>query len=219
MNDTQPAHMSRSTKSPRREDTQGTITVIAGCMFSGKTTALMRLLSQFNPGNVLAVKPEVDTRYSRTAIVSHGGLSIPARPIRSAAELIGLLERPTCIVAIDEAHFFDVGLSNVIDGLTQRGLDVAITTLDFDSWGRSFPLAAKLADRADRVFRPHTTCARCGQPAQRTQRLTPIVDGQLVGGSESYEPRCRVCWKAPPEPPPPLELNHPWSGSPDARSN
>jgi len=219
MNHTQPARTSNIRRPSRLEDMQGTITVIAGCMFSGKTTALMRLLSQFSPRSVLAVKPEVDTRYSKTAIVSHGGLSMAARPLRSAGELDSVLVPSTCIVAIDEAHFFDESLCEVIEGLTDRGLDVAVTTLDCDSWGRPFPLAARLAACADRVFRPQTVCARCGHPAERTQRLTPIINGQLVGGPESYEPRCRVCWKAPPEPPPAMDADIPWAGAPASRSN
>ena len=43
-------------------------------------------------------------------------------------------------------------------------------------------------------------CAKCGREADRNQRVSPIVDGNIIGGPEAFEPRCEACWQPPPEP-------------------
>ena len=105
-------------------------------------------------------------------------------------------------MAVDEGHFFDLVLVDVARDLAAQGKDVIITALDRDSWGRPFTVADRLTALADEPVLRSTVCAGCGSTADRTQRLTPIIDGNMVGGPESYEARCRSCWVRPPEPPP-----------------
>lgn len=171
-------------------------------MFAGKTTHLFRHLEASRGYAVALFKHVVDTRYCEDAVVSHGGKSMPATAVRSSAELGKRLDEGISTVGIDEGHFFDDDLVPCIQSLTDRGVDVVVTMLDRDSWGRVFPLAKKLNAIADEMVMLHANCARCQRPASRTQRLTPIVNYQMVGGSESYEPRCLECWHPPAEPPP-----------------
>jgi len=177
-------------------------TLICGCMFSGKTTALLRRLAACDPASALAVKPLVDQRYSANEIVSHDGQAMAAVAVASAGEILDWLTTESRFVAIDEAHFFDESLNDVLAVLRDLGLDVMLTSLDLDSWGRPFPAIECLRGAADETALLFATCARCGRRADHTQRMTPIVDGNLVGGPESYEPRCLACWRPPPENPP-----------------
>lgn len=194
--------------SPERADAtaemrrRGRLTVICGCMFSGKTTELLRRLATSPRSSVLAFKHVIDRRYQADAIVSHDGERWSATPIRSAAAIPAHVGPKTETVAVDEGHFFDVILVDVARDLVAQGTDVIITALDRDSWGRPFTVADRLMARADEPVLRSTVCARCGSTADRTQRLTPIIDGDMVGGPESYEARCRSCWVRPPEPPP-----------------
>jgi thymidine kinase len=181
---------------------RGVLTVIEGCMFAGKTTTLIRMLDNYPPDAVVAFKQAVDRRYRADAIVSHGGKALPAIIIETAAELTRYVRPGTRAVAIDEGHFFDDALVDVVLDLAAEGLDVYVTSLDRDSWGRPFPLADRLRAVADRPLLLTAECASCHAVADRTQRLTPIVNGNLVGGPESYAPRCEKCWSPPPEPPP-----------------
>ncbi len=181
---------------------RGRLTVICGCMFSGKTTDLLRRLATSPPSSVLAFKHLIDRRYQVDAIVSHDGEKWSAVPIRSAVEIPDHIGPDTKIVAVDEGHFFDPALVDVARDLAAQGKDVIITTLDRDSWGRPFTVADRLTALADEPVLRSTVCARCGSTADRTQRLKPIIDGNMVGGPESYEARCRSCWVRPPEPPP-----------------
>lgn len=181
---------------------RGSICLFTGCMFSGKTTRLLARLNEYPATAIFACKHEIDDRYSADAIVSHGGKSFAAISVCSALGITRNLSHQIKLVAIDEAHFFDDPLVEVVKLLVDRGVDVMLTGLDRDSWGRKFPLIERIYAMADESVVLQATCARCRKPADRTQRLTPIVDGCMVGGAESYEPRCRMCWHPPPETPP-----------------
>ena len=181
---------------------RGMITVIAGCMFSGKTTELLRRLSELPPLSILVFKHMIDQRYWADAVMSHDGETWPAIRIASAEEIMDHLRPGIEVVAVDEAHFFDVNLVDVTRGLADRGISVITTSLDRDSWGRPFAVAERLCAIADESVVKYAVCSGCGVVADRTQRFTPIIDGNMVGGPESYEARCRKCWVPPPEPAP-----------------
>ncbi len=179
----------------------GGLTLIGGCMFSGKTTELLRRLSASPQLSVLAFKHVIDQRYDADAVVSHAGQALPAIAVASGAEIARRTRLGTELVGIDEAHHFKADLVEATGELTARGIDVVMTSLDLDSWSRPFPLFERLGALADEPILLHATCARCRKVADRTQRLTPILDRQMVGGPESYEPRCQRCWAPPPESP------------------
>jgi len=177
---------------------RGRLTLIHGCMFSGKTSKLIHLLEQRDAATAVAVKHVRDTRYQIHRIVTHDQKAYPARVAECAAVIPDALGRRTAFVAVDEGHFFGMDLLVVVGRLRDRGVDLAVTTLDYDSWGRPFPCFLELAQDADECLSGVVSCARCGSRADRTQRLTPIIDGQMVGGPEAYEPRCQACWQPPP---------------------
>ena len=168
-------------------------------MFSGKTTELIRRLGEVPSFRSRALKHVTDTRFQTSAIVSHAGRAVPAIEVASAGEILRHVHTRTEFVGIDEGHFFDVRLSDVVRRLTDRRIDVVIAALQPDSWGRPFPLVSQLAELADQALVKHATCARCGASADRTQRLTPIVNGQMVVDPSNYEPRCQTCWRPPPD--------------------
>lgn len=181
---------------------RGVLTVVCGCMFSGKTTELLRRLEGRSSQTARAFKHIIDVRYRPDAIVTHGGKAMPGITVAEAEAIPRYVERGIEVVAVDEGHFFDESLVEVCLGLACRGVSIIVTSLDRDSWGRPFPVAEQLAAAADEAVVKHAVCGRCGASADHTQRLTPIIDGNMVGGPESYEPRCRSCWTPPPEPPP-----------------
>ncbi|MFQ5590313.1 MAG: thymidine kinase [Phycisphaerae bacterium] len=180
----------------------GTLTVILGCMFSGKTTDLLRRLASQPEGSAVAFKHLIDDRYDSHSIVTHAGKAIPGIAVAGAGELRNRIDDGIKLVAVDEGHFFCEPLADVCRELTERALDVVVTSLDVDSWGRPFRVARELARCANEIVVRHAVCGRCGIRADRTQRLTPIVGCRMVGGADDYEPRCQRCWTPPPEPPP-----------------
>jgi thymidine kinase len=168
-------------------------------MFSGKTVEMLRQLQARAGARVRAFKHRRDDRYSDTEIVSHAGDRYEATLVDNAEAILGHVTGHEALIGIDEGHFYDGALVDVCRRLSAHGTDVVITTLDPDSWGRPFPVIEALKAIADEVTRRTAVCARCGKPADRNQRTAPIVAGNIVGGPEAFEPRCKACWHPPPE--------------------
>jgi thymidine kinase len=175
----------------------GWIEVITGSMFSGKTEELIRRLKRalLARQRVQAFKPRIDTRYDVTRIVSHGALAIDAVAVSTSASLEARVAEDTEVVAIDEAQFFDVGIVDVCERLANRGMRVIAAGLDQDYLGRPFAPMPDLMAIAEEVTKVRAVCAVCGASASRSQRLIPEATTVLVGGSESYEARCRACFE------------------------
>lgn len=183
----------------REKGQPGSIHVICGCMFAGKTETLIDRVGDLPEHDIRVFKHSLDKRYHNTRVVSHNNRSCQAHPVCHSGDLLNVELSGANVVAIDEGHFFDDDFPAACDQLRARGLDIIVTTLDFDSWGRPFPIIDQLRKLADTVTVKTTQCAQCDGKAVRTQRLVPFVGGNLVGGSEAFEPRCESCWTPPPE--------------------
>ena len=179
----------------------GSIELVCGCMFAGKTQLLIERVRRQPPKQVACFKHRRDDRYWPDHIVSHGQDSAPAVAVDRAEQIPPLVKPQHQLVVIDEGQFFDVQLAAVCQQLAQNGHEVLIAGLDLNSWGRPFPTIEAVEQVADRKTALTACCARCGNLARCTQRLTPIIDGHMVGGSEAFEPRCPACWSPPPEDP------------------
>ena len=178
----------------------GRIELLHGCMFGGKTEELLRRLKACDAADVQAFKHARDDRYGAEAIVSHGGMKFPALPVATAAQLHSCVSLHARVIGIDEGHFFDDQLPEVCARLRQDGRRVIITALQPNSWGVPFAMIERLTRMADQAELVLAICSRCGRPADRTQRTKPVTAGRIVGGPEAFEPRCGLCWAAPPEP-------------------
>lgn len=173
----------------------GSIEVICGSMFSGKTEELIRRMkrAQFANQKVEIYKPAVDVRYSEDEVVSHDLHSIPSTPIDSPASML-LLSSDVEVVGIDEAQFFDDTLVEVVQTLANRGVRVIIAGLDMDFAGKPFgPMPALMAVAED-VQKVHAICVKCGSPANHSHRLSTSEQLVMLGEKDAYEPLCRHCY-------------------------
>ena len=175
----------------------GSIEVICGSMFSGKTEELIRRLkrAQFAKQKVEIYKPCIDIRYSEDQVVSHDSHSIPSTPIDSPASML-LLSSDVEVVGIDEAQFFDETLVEVVQTLANRGIRVIIAGLDTDFLGKPFgPMPALMAVAED-IQKVHAICVKCGSPANHSHRLVKNDALVVLGEKDEYEPLCRHCYNA-----------------------
>ncbi|MBC7264873.1 MAG: thymidine kinase [Chloroflexi bacterium] len=174
-------------------------------MFSGKTEELIRRVkrAQIAKQKVQVFKPSIDDRYSQADVTSHSGVQVVATPVSDASSILGLVDPDTEVVAIDEAQFFDWGIAEVCNTLADRGIRVIVAGLDMDFRGEPFGPVPVLMAQAELVDKLQAICVVCGAPASRTQRLIngkpasyhdPVI---MVGASEVYEARCRVCHEVP----------------------
>ncbi len=172
----------------------GSIEVVCGPMFSGKTEELIRRVkrAQIARQKVQIFKPAIDNRYHETEVVSHSSLSIEATPVNSSVEILQKVFDSTRVVAIDEVQFFDENITVVVEKLARRGVRVIMAGLDQDFKGVPFGPMASLLAIADSVDKIHAICTLCGAPATKTFRKNPKNSEQvLVGETDLYEARCR----------------------------
>ncbi len=181
----------------RKGEYCGSIEVICGSMFSGKTEELIRRLkrAQIAKLSIEIFKPRTDTRYDETAVVSHDFNSIQSTPVDSSAALL-LLGANTQVVGIDEAQFFDDNLPEVCNKLAQLGIRVIIAGLDMDFSGKPFGPMPALMAIAEHVTKVNAVCVRCGNPAMYSFRKVASESKVLLGEKDLYEPRCRPCFHA-----------------------
>jgi thymidine kinase len=185
--------------------THGSIEVVCGSMFSGKTDELIRRLvrATIAKQKVQVFKPAIDVRYAVEKVTSHAGSNFDATPVETSIDVLTRIEKDTTVVAIDEAQFFDPDIVQIVQQLASRGIRVVVAGLDTDFRGEPFgpmPILMSIAERVDKL---HAICMVCGDEASRTQRLVngnparfddPVV---IVGASEMYEARCRVHHEVP----------------------
>jgi thymidine kinase len=183
----------------------GSVEVICGSMFSGKTDELIRRLrlATIARQKVQVFKPAIDMRYAVEKVTSHAGSDFAADPVEKAAEIRNRLDKDATVVAIDEAQFFDAEIIQVVEELAEKQLRVLVAGLDTDFRGEPFGLMPELMARAEYVDKLQAICMVCGEPASRTQRLVngkparfhdPVV---IVGAAEMYEARCRTHHEVP----------------------
>ena len=193
---------------PRPEAFAGSVEVVTGSMFSGKTEELIRRVKRalLARQRVQAFKPRIDDRYDAERIVSHAavvdgavalgsGFTLEAVAVATSESLEGRVLDDTQVVAIDEAQFFDAGLVEVVQRLADRGVRVILAGLDQDYLGRPFHPMPELMAVAEHVTKVHAVCTACGAAASRSQRLLAERATVLVGGNETYEARCRACFE------------------------
>ena len=174
----------------------GWLEVVCGSMFSGKTEELIRRLrlSLIAHQKVVVFNSALDTRYGRNHIISHDRLKIPCLPAKTSREILDKVRPDTQVVGIDEVHFFDPGVVEVCEALADSGRRVIAAGLDQDYRGQPFEVTARLMAVAEFVTKNLAICMTCGNPANRSQRLSSTRKRISVGASDKYEARCRRCF-------------------------
>jgi thymidine kinase len=178
---------------------QGSLEVICGPMFSGKSEELIRRITRaiIARQKVQVFKPALDDRYDASAIASHSQRKHEAIPVKDSVELARHLDPTAQVVALDEVQFMDEGIIPIIENLARRGVRVIAGGLDQDSNGEPFGIMPILLAKAEYVTKLQAICMVCGELAGRTQRMVQTGGQVLVGAAEAYEARCRHCHETP----------------------
>lgn len=181
--------------SGRESGKRGTIEVITGSMFSGKTEELIRRLrrAQFAGLKVEIFKPSIDNRYSENRVVSHDEKSIVSTPVDNSSAIL-LMARDVDVVGIDEAQFFDNSIIDVCNNLANNGVRVVIAGLDMDFMGNPFGPIPALLSISEYITKVHAICMKCGSLAQYSFRKSDEAQVVLLGEKDKYEPLCRECY-------------------------
>lgn len=181
--------------STNNEHSTGSIEVICGSMFSGKTEELIRRLKRAKIAKlrVEIFKPAIDTRYDDIDVVSHDSNKIRSTPVTSSTNIL-LMSNDVDVIGIDEAQFFDNELPKICEQLANQGIRVIVAGLDMDYKGKPFGPMPTLLAIADYVTKVQAICMRCGSLARVSHRTVNSDKLVMLGETESYEPLCRSCY-------------------------
>ena len=168
--------------------------IITGCMFSGKTTALMTAYDECDTSKVL-INHATDVRYSAEAdVTTHDRRTRAARPCHRLRDVTAHEEYPTArAVFVDEAQFFpDLGeiVTRMVHGDAKH---VTIAGLHSDFKRTKFGQLLDLMPIATQVTFLYARCAQCGARACFSQLRTDADDrfGQhRVGADDAFVAKC-----------------------------
>ena len=178
----------------------GSIHVIIGCMFSGKTTELIRNAKRYKSigKKVLVLNYKMDTRYGDNKIISHDLINEPAYMISSFDEIfqnehLKKLYNESEFICINEGQFFKNLKEFCINGANDDNKIIYVCGLDGDYKQEKFGDMIDLIPVCDSVKKLYALCKICGEKASFTRRIISKDNDQqvLIGSSESYLPVCR----------------------------
>ena len=174
------------------------IEMFTGPMFSGKTSSLISRLEGYTKFDVdvLFIKPKIDTRtfMTHSGVLDLGFSEAPPFEVEIAESLSSVNIEGYKYIAIDEAQFFP-DLELVLKWRDQ-GKKVYISCLDLNYKKQAFANVALVTPHC-KLHKIKSICDMClreGRTEIRTaiytKRLTTETDEILIGGLETYTPRC-----------------------------
>ena len=177
----------------------GHLTLIIGCMFSQKTTELLRRIRRYKSigYKVLAVNFIGDTRYGDESIASHDKdieKAVCVEQLQSVDHLVR--SGKYNVIAIDEGQFFTDLHTYVTKWADELDVHIIISGLDGTSERTPFGDMLRLIPHADEVVRLSALCSVCcdGTVAVFSKYFGESPkneNGVAIGGAESYRPVCR----------------------------
>ncbi len=174
----------------------GKLITFYGCMFAGKTTALLNHIqnSDYKLSEILILKPSLDFRAGLDFIKTHDGKSIACNSIERDSNIDELITPFTKLIAIDEAQFFDKIFYADLKRFLAKGIDIAAAGLDKDYLARPFGLMPLLMQMAADNHELFAKCNVCGTLANYTYRKADNKVLVLIGAENYYEARCETCY-------------------------
>jgi len=181
----------------KKSNHPGSIELICGSMFSGKTEEFIRRIKRavIAKQKVILFKPKKDDRYEANHIISHEGRKIESLVVGKTTDIVDSLKGKTYdLVGIDEVQFFDQHIVNLCNKLADEGTRVVLAWLDLDYMGKPFGPVPSLMAIADEVEKLYAICTQCGANAHYSYRMSPVDKQVLVGGTDCYMALCRRCY-------------------------
>ena len=171
----------------------GWIEIICGSMFSGKTEELIRRLNRakYAKKKVKVFKPIVDSRFKTNLVLSHDKNQIKSKSVSKSSD-IKIKAVGSDVIGIDEAQFFDNGIIKVCNDLANEGIRVIVAGLDMDYKGNPFGPMPNLMATAEYVTKVHAICAKSGNLANHSHRISTNKSLIHLGEKESYIPLSRA---------------------------
>ena len=182
--------------------THARIDIILGCMFSGKSTALLRRCYRYQAidQNVLLINHSSDKRYTdKEETSSHDGFIVNS--INVGDKLFDFFKKESYltrydVIFINEGQFFEDLYQFVDYVVNKKKKRVYVCGLDGDFRRKKFGSILDIIPLADDVIKIKAICTECkNNDAIFTHRISKENTTQtVIGGAEMYQPLCRFCY-------------------------
>ena len=178
------------------EGNTGSIKLIMGPMFSGKSTRLIETIrkSHYKAKKTLMISFYADKRYTdKSEVVTHDLIKYDSIECSTLMEKFELLKNYD-IIGIDEGQFFK-DLVETCEKLANMGKLVIVAALNGDFMREPFPVIANLIPKVDKIKLLNAYCFNCHKCAKYSLRIVASNEKILIGAGEAYKPACRKCFK------------------------
>ncbi|ELP93037.1 thymidine kinase, cytosolic, putative [Entamoeba invadens IP1] len=182
-------------KDDMKKTYDGSIQLIMGPMFSGKTTELIRLIKRFT----VSKKRTVILKYTKD--VRYGEVNEAVSHDQEKWEAIPTMELMPCVkealhydvIGIDEGQFFP-DLLEFSELMADYGKRVIIAALDGTFQRKVFGQITDIVPLCESVRKLRAVCVFCGNKASFSMRTTEEESVEVIGGAEKYCAVCRKCY-------------------------
>ena len=169
--------------------------LILGCMYSGKTTEIIRIVNSLKHINEtpIIIKPKIDNRYSVDKISTHNKQEHNCLTLNSLKDLVNINEN---YIIIEEAQFFKNLYEFVLKQVDEYGKNVIVVGLDGDSDRKNFGEIHRLLPICDDIIKLKAYCSICknGTIGIFSKRISDKKNQILVGSDGDYIAVCRKCY-------------------------
>ena len=174
----------------------GRIEIVLGCMWSGKSTELIRQAKRYSSigKEIMIINHKSDERYGKNIVSTHDCNKITCISVNNLNHIIASAEyQNTEIILIDEAQFFNDLYSFVVSSADNDDKTLIIFGLDGDFEKNPFGDILKLIPHSEKVTKLNALCQICRDEtsASFTKRITDEKDVHLVGAESTYMAVCR----------------------------
>ena len=187
---------------PTMSSLAGYLEIILGPMWSGKTSALLKIYRQYSfcKSKICVINYEADIRYSRTMLSTHDKEMIPCILGVSMEEIMKNHKdeiETSNVILINEGQFFSDIVPFTIKMVEEERKKVYICGLDGDFKRDKIGNLLDLIPICDKMTKLHALCSMCkdGTLAPFTFRSTCDTEQVLIG-NDIYMPLCRSCYNA-----------------------
>ncbi|KAH7832433.1 Thymidine kinase [Monocercomonoides exilis] len=172
----------------------GSIELIIGPMFSGKTTELMRRIRRHSLGkrSCVVIKYKKDCRYSEDKLSTHDRSmceAISCSRLQEAENFVKMAD----VIGVDEGQFYP-DLLEFCEAQANDGKIVIVSALDGTFQRKRFNDVVDLIPMCESVVKLTSVCMICGGTAAFSKRIVADKSVELVGGAEAYTAVCRKCY-------------------------
>lgn len=173
----------------------GSIYLITGSMFSGKTTRLIEQFDHLSNHNetVLIFNHSFDKRYSNECfIVSHDMVKSPCTFINHIDEIFSHPKYSISnYILIDEGQFFTDIIKTILHIVENDNKHVIIAGLLTDSNRNKFGELLDIVPYVDSIDNKHSKCSMCSKNGLFTIKHTESTSVIDIGSNDKYSAVCR----------------------------